>query len=154
MKPEIFNALVWLNRPVIRIAIVVLAFLLVATYAKAVELIVVDDPKCTYCIQFNDEVVPTYGQSSNAEWILLHPVVYSVGYVQTPEKWPDWFRDALNDGRIAPITGTPTFIFYETPMGDPMPREIGRIVGYGGKDWFHNQLNHYHTAYDKWLLTH
>lgn len=153
MKSFIFNLLVWLNRPTIQSVIVGLALIFVVSIASALELIVADDPHCSYCNQFHSEIGDAYNQSPHAEWAPMEIILYSISYKPVPEQWPEWFRAAINEGRIDPINGTPTFIFYETAKGEDAPQEIGRIVGYGGKDWFYNQMEHYKTAYGEWKKT-
>jgi len=153
MKSFIFNALVWLNRPTIQSVIVGLAFLFVISVSYALELIVVDDPQCYYCNQFKEGAAQTYDQSPHAEWAPLKYVIYSRGYQPVQSEWPDWFLLAMDDGRINPITGTPTFIFYELVAGEDAPREIGRMVGYGDEELFYANMEHYRTQYIEWEKT-
>lgn len=151
MKSFIFNALVWLNRPTIQSVIVGLTFLFVISLANALELIVADDPQCTYCNEFRADI--DYDQSPHAEWAPATFVTYSIGYRQSRDQWPNWFGAAIDEGRIQPITGTPTFIFYATPKGETDPVEIGRIIGYNGANWFNQRMELYRNAYETWKLT-
>ncbi len=153
MKSFIFNALVWLNRPTIQAAVVGLAFIFVISVSYALELIVVDDPQCYYCNKFKEGAAQSYEQSEHADWAPLKYVIYSRGYQPVQSEWPDWFLLAMDDGRIKPITGTPTFIFYDSVKGEDEPREIGRMVGYGDEALFYANMEHYHKQYIEWKKT-
>jgi len=48
---------------------------------------------------------------------------------------PDWFKEAYKENRIKPIRGTPTFIIWNGR------KELGRLVGYSGKEWFYTNLD-------------
>ena len=50
---------------------------------------------------------------------------------------PEWFHVAYDKGNIKPIRGTPTFIIWD----EENQIEIDRIVGYGGKEWFYEQIS-------------
>ena len=52
---------------------------------------------------------------------------------------PEWFHIAYDKGNIKPIRGTPTFIIWD----EKRQEEIDRIVGYGGKEWFYEQIVHW-----------
>ena len=150
MKSFIFNALVWLNRPTIQSVIVGLALIFVITVSDALELIIADDPQCSYCNQFRADI--DYDQSPHAEWAPAVFITYSIGYHQSRDEWPNWFGAAMDEGRIDPIGGTPTFIFYATPKGETDPVEIGRIIGYGGAEWFNATMEKYRAAYNEWKV--
>lgn len=150
MKAEIYNALVWLNRPSIRIAIIAIVLFLVTFKVSALELVVVDDPECYYCQQFRQGAGQTYDMSEYGEWAPLVSITYAIGYRPDRNLWSDWFRDAMDDGRIRKITGTPTFILYDLVPGEEEPREIGRIVGYGGEESFYENMKHYKEQYPAW----
>ena len=47
---------------------------------------------------------------------------------------PTWFKSAMEENRVKIIRGTPTFIVWD---GE---KEIDRIEGYGGYDWFYDKL--------------
>ena len=49
---------------------------------------------------------------------------------------PEWFNIAYEEGRIQKIKGPPTFIIWD----EENQEEIDRIVGYGGKEWFYEQI--------------
>ena len=52
---------------------------------------------------------------------------------------PEWFHIAYDKGNIKKIKGTPTFIIWD----EESQAEIERIVGYGGKDRFYEQISHW-----------
>ena len=47
---------------------------------------------------------------------------------------PDWFKEAYKENRIKPIRGTPTFIIWNGR------KELARIIGYNGREWFYSNL--------------
>jgi len=149
VKPEIYNALIWLNRPTIRTVIIGIVLLLVTFKVSALELLVMDDPECVYCTKFKEGAGSTYEQSEYQEWAPIQYITWSQGYTPSPAQWPNWFRDAINDGRIKPVNGTPMFILYDTVPGETEPREIGRIEGYvGGR--FYDYMKSFKDQYPEW----
>lgn len=148
MKAEIFNALVWLNRPTVRTVIVGIVLLLVTFKVTALELVVLDDPKCYYCEKFRQGAGQSYEQSGHAEWAPIVYVTWSIGYHRQPNHWPDWLKEAIDNGRVRDVSGTPTFLFIEPINGKPT--EIGRMVGYGTEAEFYRAMDHYKGAYEEW----
>ena len=53
------------------------------------------------------------------------------------DKFPRWFKKAMEEGRIGQILGTPTFIIWD----DVSKKELGRLEGYTQKEKFYSQLN-------------
>lgn len=85
----------------------------------AVRLIMVHDPSCHYCARWEAEVGVGYSKSSEGRFAPLERVL-------------------RNDPQIkdfAPITFTPTFIVVRGA------REVGRIAGYPGRDYFYPELS-------------
>ena len=149
MKAEIYNALVWLNRPTVRTVIIGIVLLLVTFKVAALELIVLDDPSCVYCQRFKAGAGATYEQSEFQEWAPIQYVTWSQGYRRSPSQWPDWFREAVEEGRIGPVNGTPQFILFDLIPGEDKPREIGRIGGYvGGR--FYEYMQSFKDQYPEW----
>ena len=106
--------------------IAVLAFVVAmffATTTQAIELLMFHNKKCGYCMAFMEEVAVDYEYKDI-------PLVIIDAYNQ-----PDWFKEAYAEGRIKPIRGTPTFIVWNGR------KELVRIVGYGSKTSFYNQLD-------------
>jgi len=94
---------------------------------KALELLMAHNPDCHICQKFIEEVAVDYNDSEIAKRLPL--VIISV-YDQ-----PEWFKQAYAEGRIKKIRGTPTFIIWNGR------KELGRIIGYNGKQWFYERLN-------------
>ena len=91
--------------------------------AYALELLMFHSKYCGYCIAFMKEVAVDYEYRDM-------PLVIIDAYNQ-----PDWFKEAYKENRIKPIRGTPTFIIWNGR------KELGRLVGYSGKEWFYTNLD-------------
>ena len=87
------------------------------------DLLMFHSKYCGYCSAFMEEVAVDY------EYKDL-PLVIIDAHNQ-----PDWFREAYAENRIKSIFGTPTFIIWNGR------KELARIIGYSGKEWFYNQLD-------------
>lgn len=89
--------------------------------SRAAELVMFDDPNCVWCRRWHAEVGPSYPNSEEGERAPLRRV---------------HIRDQARSGvaLVRPVTGTPTFVLVE---GE---REIGRIDGYAGSDFFYPRL--------------
>ncbi len=89
--------------------------------ARNVELLMFDDPGCPWCRKWRAEVGPGYAASPEGRRAPLRTVM-------------------LRDGRPAGITldsairASPTFVLVQDG------REVGRITGYGGPDFFWSML--------------
>ena len=91
--------------------------------AYALELLMLHNKYCGYCIAFLEEVAVFY---DNKELPLV---------IINAHNQPDWFKEAYAENRIKPIRGTPTFIIWNGR------KELARIVGYSGKEWFYAKLD-------------
>ena len=91
--------------------------------AYALELLMFHNKNCSYCMAFMREVAVDYEYRDM-------PLVIIDAYNQ-----PDWFKEAYAENRIKPIRGTPTFIIWNGR------KELGRLVGYSGKEWFYTNLD-------------
>ena len=96
---------------------------------KAYELLMFSIKSCHYCIAFMEQVEPEYHDTEYAKTLPL-TIVYHTDR-------PEWFNIAYEEGRIKKIKGTPTFIIWD----EESQAEIDRIVGYGGKEWFYEQIS-------------
>ncbi len=103
--------------------------LLFSLPASAAELLMIHSPVCPYCQAFMRDVEPEYNLSEQAKKYPLHVIDISIS------KNREWIRQAIQSKKIKPIVGTPTFILYDND------EEIGRFVGYGGKEWFYHYLD-------------
>lgn len=100
-----------------------MAFFVLSTVAGiAAELIMFDDRGCSYCRRWDAEIGPGYSKSAEGRRAPLRRVRLSAG---TP--------DGIKLSR--PVTITPTFVVVEGG------REVGRVVGYPGADYFYGALD-------------
>jgi hypothetical protein len=93
------------------------AFALVAATAQAADLVMVEQPGCVYCAEWNATLGPIYPKTPEGAFAPLQRVQ----------------KAALNESGIAfarPVVYTPTFVLVEDGA------EIGRIEGYPGEDFF------------------
>lgn len=88
-----------------------------AALAGQRELLMVEQPGCIYCAQWNAEIGPIYPRSAEGAAAPLRRVQ---------------LRDPLPDGVTVerPVVFTPTFVLIDDG------REIGRIEGYPGEHFF------------------
>ena len=108
----------------------ILAFVLTmfyATTAQALELLMFNNKHCGYCQIFVEEVAPYYKYKDHSGKDL--PLIIIDAFKQ-----PDWFREAVNEGRIKPIWGTPTFIIWNGR------KELTRLIGYYNREKFYERL--------------
>lgn len=87
------------------------------TAADAAELVMVEQPGCTYCAEWHAVLGPIYPRTPEGAFAPLRRVQ----------------KAALNESGIAfdrPVVYTPTFVLIEDEA------EIGRIEGYPGEDFF------------------
>ncbi len=88
---------------------------------RAAELVMFEDPGCTWCRRWHAEIGPAYPLTAEGQAAPLR-------------------RFHIRDQAIAgiflerPITVTPTFVLAEAG------REIGRVVGYPGEEFFYGLL--------------
>jgi thioredoxin-related protein len=89
----------------------------------ALELVVMEAPGCTYCGLFRRDVLPSYQASERAK--------------EMPIRFVD-INDATADalGLDAPVDVVPTFVVLKNN------REVGRIPGYTGPEFFFHTINH------------
>jgi hypothetical protein len=89
---------------------------------QAAELVMFEEPGCTWCQRWDAEVAPAYPFSAQGRMAPLRRVQ---------------IRDQATAGVSLerPVIGTPTFVLADEG------REVGRIVGYPGPAYFYNQLD-------------
>lgn len=101
--------------PILRLAAVL--FALLSTPLAAAELIMLEQPGCVWCARFNAEIAPAYAKTEEGRRAPLRRV-------DITGEWP-----ADLEG-IPSERFTPTFILVEDG------REIGRMRGYPGDEFF------------------
>lgn len=92
-----------------------------AVSLRAAELLMFDDPACSWCRRWTAEIGPSYPRSPEGQLAPLRRM---------------HIRDQASAGvaLAKPINVTPTFVVVDRG------REIGRIVGYPGGDFFYPLL--------------
>ena len=109
---------------------IILCYALIPSMGFANELLVLSDEKSQNSKRWQKEVLPEYN-TSNAGKNLPVKLVLVKGKI-----FPDWFAQALDEGRVGNILGTPTFLIWDSKE----KKEIGRIEGYTQKTKFFLQL--------------
>ena len=98
---------------------------------SANELLVVSGENSKNSKKWQDEVFQEYNEV-NKETKLAIKIVTIQG-----DNFPKWFAQAMEEGRIGEIIGTPTFIIWD----EAKKKEVGRFEGYTQKTKFYSQLN-------------
>ncbi len=97
--------------------------------ALASELLMVHHPLCPFCKAFMNDVALDYSTTKQGKALPL--VILDI----TITKNMEWLEQEMRSGNIYRILGTPTFIIYN------YGKEIGRVEGYSGKEWFYEELD-------------
>lgn len=105
-------------------ALIIIFVLIFNPKAYSLELLMINSKSCTYCKYFLSEVAPEYNLSGL-------PLVIIDDFDR-----PKWFSKAYKEKQIKPYRGTPIFIIWN----EIEKNEIGRIIGYRGKDNFYRNL--------------
>ena len=102
-------------------AIFLAGFVMTGGNVCAAELVMFEDPGCGWCRRWHTEVGPAYPRTAEGRVAPLRRV---------------HIREQSRSGVLLerPIVATPTFVLTEKS------REIGRIVGYPGEEFFYGQL--------------
>lgn len=97
--------------------------LVIAAPAISAELLMFEDDGCVWCARWDAEVAPDYAESSHGQI--------------APLRRFDLRRDPLPDDLElkSRVRYTPTFVLVDDN------REVGRIMGYPGRDIFWTQLD-------------
>ena len=96
--------------------------------AYATEMIMFSTKTCAYCRNFLREVAPTYNDTEYAKLLPLRIISMD------SQNAPKWFSKAYDERRIDGISGTPTFIIFSNG------NEVARLIGYGGKDRWYDDI--------------
>ena len=112
--------------------------LLLSLPLKAYELLMFSVSFCGYCVAFRKEITPEYNDTEYAKTLPL-TVIDAMDQ-------PEWFKAAMGRGDIKSIRGTPTFIIWD----EKQYKEIDRIVGYNGKEWFYERIAYWIEHYEEY----
>jgi len=103
-------------------------------------LLMIHSPLCGYCTAFlrDTNKGETYNKTDIGK-------VYPLIIMNTNSKdVREWIRSqTARNGPMKRIRGTPTFIFWKNA------KEIGRVTGYGGTDWFYQAIENEFRKIDK-----
>ena len=97
--------------------------------ASAAELLMIHDPQCPFCKAFMRDVAPEYSVTYQGKALTLRVLDTTIAEDR------EWIIQAVLSRRIKPFRGTPTFIIYYNG------KEVERVEGYGGKEWFYEKLD-------------
>jgi hypothetical protein len=114
-----------------KIILSIICFALLSNQVSANELLVVSGKNSKNSKKWQEEVSQEYAQSEMGKETPVK-IVSVEG-----DKFPRWFKKAMEEGRIGQILGTPTFIIWD----DVSKKELGRLEGYTQKEKFYSQLN-------------
>jgi len=98
------------------VSLIVAVLLLSATAAAAMELVMFRQAGCPWCAAWDREVGPVYPKTELGR--------------RVPVRFVDLGRARDTAGLKSPVRFTPTFVLFDGG------REIGRIEGYPGQDFF------------------
>ena len=118
-------------------AIIFLA--LFTSQALAKELLVLSGDKSENSERWKNEVLPAYPNSEMGKDLPAKILIIQ------GRNFPDWLAQAMEEGRVGEIIGTPTFIIWD----DGAKKEIGRVEGYAQKPNFYSQLTEAMAEVDK-----
>ncbi|HHH89016.1 MAG TPA: hypothetical protein ENK45_00445 [Aliiroseovarius sp.] len=103
------------------------AIFALATPARALELVMVEQEGCVYCEQWNEEIGPIYPKTAEGRFAPLRRIdIYEM--------------DASGITFARDVNFTPTFVLVEDG------RELIRLEGYPGDDFFWPMLDRMLTA--------
>jgi hypothetical protein len=108
----------------------IFCYTLIHSMGFANELLVLSDEKSQNSKRWQKEVLPEYNTSNSGKNLPVKIVPVK------GKLFPDWFAQALDEGRVGNILGTPTFLIWDSKE----KKEIGRIEGYTQKTKFFLQL--------------
>ena len=114
-----------------KIILSIICFALLSNQVSANELMVISGKNSKNSKKWQEEVSQEYSQSEMGKETPVK-IVSIEG-----DKFPRWFKKAMEEGRIGQILGTPTFIIWD----DVSKKELGRLEGYTQKEKFYSQLN-------------
>ena len=114
-----------------KIILPIICFALLSNQVLANELLVVSGKNSKNSKKWQEEVSQEYSLSEMGKETPVK-IVSIKG-----DKFPRWFKKAMEEGRIGQILGTPTFIIWD----DVSKKELGRLEGYTQKEKFYSQLN-------------
>ena len=104
------------------LGLLVLMLGLAAGTARAAELVMFDDPTCVWCRRWLAEIGPGYPHTDEGKRAPLRRVNINR-------------QDRVGVVLRTAVTATPTFVLVEDG------REVGRITGYPGADYFYPALD-------------
>ena len=114
------------------ICFVAISFLFLSvSQARAYELMVLSGKTSQNSQRWEEEILPEYPNSESGKNLPVKVVPIQGAQL------PQWLNEALAEGRVGEIFGTPTFIIWDRDN----KKEVGRVQGYTEKPRFYSQLN-------------
>ena len=109
---------------------IIFCSILLSSIGFANELLVLSGDKSQNSKRWQQEVLPEYNKSNPGKNLPVKIVPVK------GKLFPEWFAQAMDDGRVGEIVGTPTFLIWDSKA----KKEIGRIEGYTQKTKFFSQF--------------
>jgi hypothetical protein len=109
-------------RPILATLVSALMAGVVATTSEAAELLMFEQPGCSYCRRWDTEIGPGYAQSNEGKRAPLRRF-------DIRDRVPEHIK------LKRPVTITPTFVLIQDGQ------EVGRVAGYGGSEFFYVLLD-------------
>ena len=107
------------------------AIFLFSAQVSANELLVLSGENSKNSKRWQDEVFYEYSQADNSDKLPVKIVTIQ------GTNFPNWLTQAIEEGRIGTILGTPTFIIWD----EVNKKEVGRFEGYTKKSRFYSRLS-------------
>ena len=115
--------------------------ILITSPVLANELLVLSGKKSQNSKRWKEEVFPEYSSTKTGKSLPVKIILVE------GRSFPGWFNEAIENGQIGEIIGTPTFLIWDALN----KKELGRIEGYTQKAIFYSKLREAVTMVDKGL---
>ena len=114
-----------------RVIFPIIFLILLCNIGSANELLIISGKNSKNSNKWKVEVSDEYANSETGKIIPIKLVLIE------RDQFPKWITEAMEEGRLGEIVGTPTFIIWD----EQGKKELGRLEGYTDKSKFYKQLN-------------